>query len=104
MKRYQAATQKAAGKWVPCGDEFVAKAPMLNAMLTDAYWDDGKPREVCSLTIRLGAGEAKLSLNDQENEQSFTTTAHSVREAVEAMETALREGKGSWRSWGKKRK
>jgi hypothetical protein len=99
MKRYNAAEQKKGGKWTPSKDPMLAKRPSLDAMLTDAYWDDGSPREVCSLTVRIGSGAAMLSLNDQENSQSITTNGESFEDAMNRLEAYLAGGNPTWRPW-----
>jgi hypothetical protein len=104
MKRAQAETQKAKGKWVPSTDRFLKDRPTIDAYLTDAWWDDGKPREVCSLTIRVGNGNAMVSLNDADNEQSISTNGEDVNDALDRLEAYLATGNPSWRAWGKKRK
>lgn len=104
MKREQAQTQRSKGKWTPSPDPFLHGRPAIDQHLTDAWWDDGKPREVCSLTVRVGSGTAMVSLNDSDNEQSITTNAGDVNEALDRLEAYLTTGTPSWRSWGKKRK
>lgn len=104
MKRAQTETQKAKGKWIPSTDRFLKDRPTVDSYLTDAWWDDGKPREVCSLTIRVGNGNAMVSLNDADNEQSITTNGEDVNDALDRLEAYLATGTPSWRSWGKKRK
>jgi len=104
MKRAQAEMQKSKGKWTPSTDRFLKDRPTIDQHLTDAWWDDGKPREVCSLTIRMGHSAAMVSLNDSDNEQSITTNAESVEEALDRLEAYLSTGTPSWRPWGKKRR
>lgn len=104
MKRYNAEKQKTHGKWVPTVDDFVKARPSLDAFMTDAFWDDGKPRDPCSLTVRIGKGSAMVSLNDGENEQSISTNGKTVDDAIDALESYLATGNPSWRPWGKKRR
>lgn len=104
MKRVNQESQKQKGKWTPSKDLFVKGRPTIDAFLTDAWWDDGKPRDVCSLTIRLGSASAMVSLNDSENEQSITTNGETVEDALDRLEAYIAPGNASWRAWGKKRK
>jgi len=104
MKRQNQEKQKSAGKWSPTEDPFVDLIPLIDAHLTDAYWDDGKTREVCSLTIRLGKGNAMVSLNDADQEQSISTNGKTVADALEALEVYLATGSPTWRPWGKKKR
>ena len=104
MKRVQTETQKGKGKWTPSKDQFLKGRPTIDAFLTDAWWDDGKPRDVCSLTVRIGFECAMVSLNDSENEQSITTNGKDVDDALDRLEAYIAPGNASWRPWGKKRK
>jgi hypothetical protein len=103
MERYNAQQQKAAGKWKPSKDGFFATRPKLDAYMTDAWWSDGKPRDVCSLTIRAGIDNASISLNDPENEASITTQGSGVEDALDRLEAYLATGNPTWRAWGKKK-
>jgi len=104
MKRYNAETQKKTGKWAPSGGQFLKDRPSIDQFLTDAFWDDGKPRDVCSLTIRAGAHSGSVSLNDPEQEQSISTNGESVDDALDRLEAYLAAGNPSWRPWGKKKR
>jgi len=104
MKRVQTETQKSKGKWSPSKDVFLKGRPSLDQFLTDAWWDDGKPRDVCTLTVRVGFESAMVSLNDAENEQSISTNGKDVDDAIERLEAYLATGTPSWRPWGKKRR
>jgi len=104
MKRFNQEKQKGVGKWVPTADDFVKARPMIDSLLTDGFWDDGKPRDVCTLTIRLGKGGAGISLNDPEGEQSITTNGRTIDETLDALEAYLATGIVTWRQWGKKKR
>lgn len=104
MKRFNQDGQKKQGKWVPSGDKFLKDRPFVDALLTDAWWDDGKPRDVCSLTVRVGTRSASVSVNDAENEASITTQGESVEDALDRLEAYLAAGNPTWRQWGKKRR
>lgn len=104
MKRYNQEGQKKAGKFTPSKDKFLAGRPNLDAMLNDAWWDDGKPRETCSLTIRTGTDRAMVSLNDSEAEQSISTNGEDVTDALDRLEAYLASGNPTWRSWGKRKR
>jgi hypothetical protein len=104
MKRYNQAEQRKAGKWFASKDAFFRERPHLDAYMTDAWWEDGKPRDTCSLTVRAGATGAVLSLNDAENEQSISTNGESVTDALDRLEAYLGAGNPTWRPWGKKKR
>jgi hypothetical protein len=99
MKRFQQETQKAKGKWELPEDPFLQHIPLIAALLTDAWWDDGKPREVCGLTVRFTSDSCQVSINDTDGKQSITTTSYSLEAALSEMEKGLSEGKSMWRKW-----
>lgn len=101
MKRYMVEVSKADKKFVHPKEPFLKDAPRLQALLCDPWWDDGSPREPCSLTIRVGVEQVQVSVNDKENECSITTTSETFYEAVKLLEEALSTGKNLWRKWGK---
>lgn len=104
MKRRQTEKQTVKGKWEMPTEPFLADHPNIARECTDAFWDDGKPREVCTISIRFGHGEVHLSLNDKECSQSTSTMAKSLGEAMALLEEALADGKNVWRKWGQKRR
>lgn len=106
MKRYMTEATKADKKWKSPSEPMLMKRPLIAQLLTDPWWEDGSPREVCSMTIRVGLDQTQISVNDTDNEQSITTTAGSLDEALETLEEALGAGRNLWRKWGgfKKRK
>lgn len=103
MKRYNSDNQKKAGKFVLSKDHFLKDRPNLDAMLNDAFWDDGKPRETCSLTVRTGTDRAMVSLNDSDLEQSISTNGENVQDALDRLEAYLTGGNPTWRPWGRKK-
>lgn len=103
MKRAQQNAQKSKGKYQHPDDPFLAEMPHLAQHLCDSWWDDGKPREVCTLTIRIGDKQANLSLNDIGEERSVSTTAETVREALVLLDDALGTERANWRSWKRKK-
>lgn len=77
----------------------VSKHPFIAAYLGDCLWDDGKPRETSTLTISATPGGMQVALNDRALGRSCYTTAGSVVEALELLETALKEDVAPWRPW-----
>lgn len=75
------------------------KFPTVITYMTDAKWDDGKPREPSTLSINFSTGSPTISLSDHALQQSAYTTADTVAEALELLEEALVEGKVRWRPW-----
>lgn len=101
MKRASAPTKKKTAGW-ECPDAgFAVIYPKLAEFLCDGTWDDGKPRDVGSLTVRMGGDSVFVSLTDYESKSSLFTNAESLTEALGAIETALANGMGKWRRWKK---
>jgi len=70
MKRYNQTSQGSSEGYRHPDDPFFKDYPEVARFMTDAWWEDGKPREVCSLTFRAGSDNAHVSLNDKENDQN----------------------------------
>jgi len=106
MKRYISEVTSKDKKWKAPTEPLLKNRPHIAQLLTDPWWDDGTPRELCSLTVRVGLDQTQLNVNDVDNEQSITTTAGSLEEALSLLEEALAAGRNPWRKWGngKKRK
>lgn len=85
-----------------CPDpDFGKRFPTIASYLCDPWWDDGKPREVGSLTVRMGDANVGIALTDPEAKASCYTTAATFYEALELMEGALTAGRAVWRRWKK---
>lgn len=104
MKRRQAEKQATRGKWEMPSEPFLKGMPNIARECTDAFWDDGKPRDPCTISIRFGADGVHLSLNDKECSQSSSTTAKTVEEGMMLLEEALAGGHNVWRKWQQKRR
>jgi len=100
MKKYTIEATKADKKWKAPLEPVLKERPHVAQLLTDAWWDDGTPREVCTLTVRVGLEQTQLNVNDAENEQSITTTAETLDAALTLLEDALASGRNLWRKWG----
>lgn len=103
MKREVAAKQKAGGGVVHHPDPLFKGLTTLVPYMVDAFWDDGKPREVCTLRIELIGPLIQLTLTDAGERRSCHTTAPGVREALELLDGHLAAGGAPWRAWGKQR-
>jgi len=104
MKRREAIEQKKVGKWTPTDDPFIKGFPHIDKEMSDAFWDDGKPRDVCSLFVRIGKSGASIYLNDPENKAGINTNGKTVRECMEALEAYLATGEATWRPQGQKKR
>jgi hypothetical protein len=103
MKRYMAEVTKGDKKWKPPVEPFLKDLPEVAKLLTDPWWDDGSPREVCYITVRVGLDGTQTSINDPSNEASITTNAEGLMECLQLVEEALKAGRSLWRKWGGKK-
>lgn len=99
MKRENAERQGKRGRWVYQGDSVIGPYPTIMEYMTDAYWEDGKPRETSSLTINVGGDQVRVSLNDKPGKRSVNTSAVNLVGALEALEAVLATGAPPWRHW-----
>lgn len=103
MKRSSCqATPPKKGTWVCPDDSFKEKYPSLAQGLCDIWWDDGKPREPFSLTIRFTDLSVRLSLVDSGASQSVYTEADTLEGALGALDAALGGETCTWRKWKRK--
>lgn len=101
MKRASAASPTPKGKW-SCPDPWIAQQfPTLAEWCCDCYWEDGKARTPCTLTLRMDDGSVNVCLNDKEGSRGAYTTAGSLEECLELVERALKDGTLAWRRWKK---
>ncbi len=83
-----------------CSDAtWVKNFPVIVQYLTDSKWEDGKPRELSTLSINFSTGKANVGLSDHALQQSVYTTADTVQEALKLLEKALVTDSASWRRW-----
>jgi hypothetical protein len=80
-------------------EDFAMQYPLITQYLIDRRWDDGKLRELSTLTLSAPEGTIQLGLNDKDARRTLYTSAATVAEALELMERAIREAQGTWRPW-----
>lgn len=99
MKRTQPPPTKKKGSW-SCSDAgFQKRYPAITAFLADAWWDDGEPRELGSLTVRMGGEKVQVSLTDYDQRATSFTDAETLDEALALAEEALSAGKMRFTPW-----
>jgi len=89
-------------KWVPSDEPLLKPYPTVHQWLTDCWAkDNGKivARTPCTLSISFFSGSVMVCMNDKTKRRSTNTTAPTVAEALEALETTLGTGSVPWRSW-----
>jgi len=99
MKRPSESKKPAKGKYLCADTEFAMRYPAIAAHLCDGWWDDGKPRECGSMTVRMGPDTVNLALTEPSAKASCYTTAGSLIEALELLNKALVEEAAVFRPW-----
>lgn len=99
MKRPEKSVQSQSG--VPdCPDMgFASKFPNITAMMMDGHWDDGKVRELSTLSINFSQGSVNLGIVDKALRCTGYTTAESLAAALGLAEEALAAGRLMFRPW-----
>lgn len=72
--------------------------PNLYEYLFTDRWADGSVRQTSTLSVFSDNGALKVVLNDRDNNRSAFFSAKRFNEALESMETALREETVDWKS------
>lgn len=101
MKRPDSSQVPKKGTWACADPEFVKKYPSLAEGMCDPWWEDGKPRDTWTLTIRIDRESVNLCLNDKQSGQGAYTTGGTLSEALELLNGALKAGTLAWRRWKK---
>lgn len=104
MKRPLESSKGPKGKWACPDPSWGKRFPTIAEYMCDGFWEDGKPREVASLTVRFDGNGATVSLSDHAMQRSSFTTGDGVEAALVLLEEALQSGRNIWRPWkaGKK--
>jgi len=104
MKRESVERVKGKGKFIPPPCALLASRPRLAEYVADAAWEDGTPREVCTLTLSWSQGAPQVSLNDKEEGRSITSTGETIEAALDALEGLLATPSRPWRYWQAKKR
>jgi len=86
----------AQGKVVP-PEDIVSRFPALWEYLSLDRWEDGKKREVSSLTLFWGDGRLKAALNDKANGRVLFSAGTSLSDLLVSLEAALVSGDAEWK-------
>jgi hypothetical protein len=80
---------------------FALAFPRLHLMMTSLVDDDGRPRQVCTLTIVCEDGQVKCGINERNHALSLWSGCGTLGGAFAALEEALGERPVAWRksSW-----
>jgi hypothetical protein len=99
MKRPTGEQEARASAGLMMDEAFVKRHPQLVAYLTDDLWEDGKERELASLTFSVSEGKWQVGLNDKAMQRSMYSAAATLGDALRALEKALADGVEAWRPW-----
>jgi hypothetical protein len=66
--------------------------------LTKSVYQDGKPRQTGSLSLRLASGGLQVTLTDPSSASFCTLTMESIDDALLAFEVGLKENSLPWRA------
>jgi len=99
MQRPSDGAPQKKGEWHCPDADWLSTYPVLSQGMSDRWWDDGKPREAWTVTIRFGIDDVHLSVTDHGLQRSLFTTAESVIEGLSQLEAVLSGGASSWRRW-----
>lgn len=84
-------------------EDFQRDYPNITEYLFTERWADGSMRQTSTLSVFSDNGSLKIVLNDRDNNRSAFFSAKRFLEALENMETALREETVDWKSRGQNR-
>lgn len=101
MKRDDNVSTRKKGEWSCPDSAFLKSYPLLAAGLCDIWWEDGKPREPWTMTVRFEEDAVHLCLNDKSKGQGAYTTGESLQDVFRLVEAALGAQTLSWRRWKK---
>lgn len=102
MKRIAAVGAHGKGKWDCIDKAFLKSYPHLAQFLCDGWWDDGKARDLGSISVRFSGSSVLLSITDHEVGATMNTTGQTLEECLELANTAIEAGTCSFRPWKKK--
>lgn len=77
--------------------DFQEKFPVLAMVLTRTVADDGKPRQVCTMTVVCEDGLVKAGLRERDHNLSLWTSSQSLGGVFAALEEALTAKPPMWR-------
>lgn len=101
MKRPSQVSAPAKGKWSCPDAAFAKKYPSLAQGMCDGWWEDGKQRDVWSVTLRFDDSGVFLCINDKGLNSGLYTSGATLDDALALVEACLTDGSASWRRWKK---
>lgn len=81
---------------------FAKDYPTLAKGMCDGFWDDGKPREVWTFSVRMKEMGVLVTITDKNYGECLYTEGEDFLAALALAEEALAQGTASWRRFNKK--
>lgn len=104
MKREITTTQGSPDGYQPPSEPLLKDFPLVAQFLSDGFWEDGKPRDVPSLSIIVGVDSVTLSFVDLPERRSTSTTAKTIKDGLRLLEALCARPSLPWRYWGPAKK
>ena len=76
--------------------------PTLALGMCDGTWDDGKPREVWTFSVRMKDKGVLITVTDKNYSENLYTEGEDFLSAMALLEEALSQGTASWRKFTRK--
>jgi hypothetical protein len=102
MKRPSPAAVATPGKYACPDSTWATHYPTIVEGMCDPFWDDRKPREVWTLSVRMKENGVLLTLSDRNTNSGLYTEGEDFDSAMALMEDALKQGTASWRRFPKR--
>jgi len=102
MKRRAAPKPGAKGEVTYPDSQFQKDYPALALGMCDGSWDDGKPREVWTFSVRFKEKGCLVTVTDKNYGECLYTEGEDFLSALALVEEALSQGTASWRRFTKK--
>lgn len=102
MERRQPPKPGAKGEVAYPDKKFAKEYPTLARGMCDGLWNDGKPREVWTISIRMKEQGVLITTTDKNYGECLYTEGEDVDSALALVEEALAQGTASWRKFNRK--
>jgi hypothetical protein len=101
MKRPDAQKSLPKGQWACPDKEWVKHYPALCQGMCDTWWDDGKPRDPWSVTLRFEGTAVHGCVNDKGLSMGLYTAGETIDDVLGQLEECIAQGTAQWRRWRK---
>lgn len=81
---------------------FAKDYPTLAGGMCDGLWEDGKPREVWTFSVRMKEKGVLITVTDKNYSENLYTEGEDLLSALAMVEEALSQGAASWRKFTRK--